>query len=391
MSERTGSQQQDKPRSGVKPGLKPEKRKQLVSIRRGTADTESAEEHAAGSGLFEQRPAVRRLPADTGSPPPERLQAPAESRFAHDFSRVRTHTAAPEGHRDVGAGTNRVLRDVRRPRNLLAARDQVSSAGPDVSRQPAAGAQQRQDAVIIVGRPSQTTRRRETAKQRDDMNAWRAAAKALSPNVFEGLRVDIALAKLSRSGLTIGKLYIIAHFDPAGIGEVRADGATVSTSVTNLVERIKKAAKNLGNRAPRAVDMLSCYGGGIPTTMGKIGKALGASAVRAPVEETVITSDTIIVEKRTLTRRQLRRLRDSVLEGYIQQIEAHKKYDFVPGVPHPQTAPSKAEKLKALVGVVRKLGRIPYVAYNAAAGEHDAVPYWKGGPGQGVREVKVKP
>jgi len=55
MADQTGTQTQDKSKSGLKPQRKPVKRKQLVSIRRGAAETESAEDRTPGSGLFEQR------------------------------------------------------------------------------------------------------------------------------------------------------------------------------------------------------------------------------------------------------------------------------------------------------------------------------------------------
>ena len=88
MADQTGAPQQDKPKSSVKPARKPEKRKQLVSIRHGAADVEPAEDRAKGSGLFDQRPAVRRVPAATVSAALAQPQGSVESRFAHDFSAV---------------------------------------------------------------------------------------------------------------------------------------------------------------------------------------------------------------------------------------------------------------------------------------------------------------
>jgi hypothetical protein len=95
MVERAGAQEQDKLKSSVKPVRKSVGRKQLVSICQGTADRESTEDHSTGRGLFGQRPAVRRVPADTASPAQIQPQAGTESRFAHDFSRIRAHTVAP--------------------------------------------------------------------------------------------------------------------------------------------------------------------------------------------------------------------------------------------------------------------------------------------------------
>jgi len=115
--------------------------------------------------------------------------------------------------------------------------------------------------------------------------------------------------------------------------------------------------------------------------MAKIGGAVGASKVRAPMRTTVIGGITIKLKARgrvrLLTRRKIRRLRDSKLKEYIKLTDALKHYDFVPGVPHPRSGPSTADKLKALVGVLRKTGIIPFVSYNAAPGERYAVAYWK--------------
>jgi len=127
--------------------------------------------------------------------------------------------------------------------------------------------------------------------------------------------------------------------------------------------------------------MLSCYGGGVPKTMAAIGGAVGASTVRAPMRMTVIGG--IIIKLKTrgkvkrLTRAKIAKLTDTKLKEYIKHTDALKHYDFVPGVPHPRSGPSTADKLKALVGVLRKTGMIPFVSYNAAPGERYAVAYWK--------------
>ena len=107
MAEQTGAQQQDKPKSGVKPLRAPAKRKQLVSIRQGTSDLESTEDRSTGGGLLEQRAAVHRVPADTASAALAEPQPRVESRFAHDFSTVPAHS--PVVQRDVGRWTGRQL------------------------------------------------------------------------------------------------------------------------------------------------------------------------------------------------------------------------------------------------------------------------------------------
>ncbi len=209
------------------------------------------------------------------------------------------------------------------------------------------------------------------------MAAWRAAAWAFSSTVFEGLTVDKAFAGLRSLKTPIGKLYIIGHADSSGIAEIKSNGTTVSTTVADLTKRIRRAAGRLGNRAPQSIEMLSCYGGGSPKSMGQIGKALGAPIVRAPVRKTVITGGTINVNGKKLTKTRIRRLKNPTLRSYIKQTDALKYYDYVPGVPHPQPAPSRADKLKALVSVLRKTGMIVFVGFNAEPGKRDAVPYWK--------------
>jgi len=241
----------------------------------------------------------------------------------------------------------------------------------------------RRDVAIIVGRPSQTIPRNETPADKENMSAWRAAATALAPTVMEGLTVNKAFAGLRRVRFPIGKLYIIAHADVSGIGEVSRSGASVATTLASVTRRIRAATGSLGTRAPRTVEMLSCYGGGVPKTMAAIGGAVGAATVRAPMRTTVIGGITIKVKTRgrlrRLDRRNIARLRltDTKLKEYIKHTDALKHYDFVPGVPHPRSGPSTADKLKALAGVLRKTGMIPFVSYNAAPGERYAVAYWK--------------
>ena len=96
MAENTGAQQQDKPRSDVRSPRRRVKNKQFVSIWRSAAVNEMAEDHAKGVSILEQRAAVRRPSGGVLSTAPGQAGAHTESRFAHDLSRVRTHTVPPE-------------------------------------------------------------------------------------------------------------------------------------------------------------------------------------------------------------------------------------------------------------------------------------------------------
>lgn len=231
----------------------------------------------------------------------------------------------------------------------------------------------RQDVAIIVGRPSGKIARKETRKEKEQMRAWRSAAKALAPQVFEGLTVDKAFAGLSKIKTPIGKLYIIGHADESGVAEIDAKGRTVSTTVEDLTKRMRAATGSLGNKAPLSVEMLTCFGGGSPKTMGEIGKAVGAPTVRAPVWMTVITG----YIPRLPRRQRVAKMSEPQLINIIKKLDILKHYDFVPGVPHPASPPSVDDKLKALASVLKKTGMIPYVSYNEEPGERDAVPYWK--------------
>jgi hypothetical protein len=97
MTEAAGAKQQEKPtRSGLKPVRKRLVRKELTAARRGATAHELAEEQAKGGGTLPQRAAVRSVSGDgVVSRAPAPVHSSAESRFAHDFSRVRTHTVAP--------------------------------------------------------------------------------------------------------------------------------------------------------------------------------------------------------------------------------------------------------------------------------------------------------
>jgi hypothetical protein len=92
MAESTsiGAKQTEKPRSSVRPARERAVQKQLVSIRHGAPASELIEDQAKGDGILQQRAAVRFVSGDVASPTP----ASAESRFAHDFSRVQARTVA---------------------------------------------------------------------------------------------------------------------------------------------------------------------------------------------------------------------------------------------------------------------------------------------------------
>jgi hypothetical protein len=241
----------------------------------------------------------------------------------------------------------------------------------------AGGADTRQDVVVIVGRPSMTIASKETQEEKEQMQTWRAAGRALSPDVLEGLTVDEAFTKLRKLKKPIGKLYIIGHADPSGIGEVNKKGESVSTTLEDLTARMKKATGALGANRPESVEMLSCFGGSEPKMMGRIGETLGAQQVRAPVQMTVVSGKNFKMKGKLLTAADMRKEKKEVLLKWIEQSKALQHYDYVAGVPHPDPPPSKAQKLDAMVGIMRQTGMIPFISYNSEPGERDAVPYWK--------------
>ena len=270
---------------------------------------------------------------------------------------------------------------------MLALNQTAPGATQTIQRQPAAqgtpgssaagGANARQDVVVIVGRPSQTIPSKETPDEKEQMEAWRAAGRALSPIVLEGLNVDQAFAGLRKMKKPIGKLYIIGHADESGIGEVGRRGETVSSTLEDLTARMKKATGALGANKPVSVEMLSCFGGAEPQTMGKIGETLGAQQVRAPVQMTVISGRTIYINGKRLTPDKMKAMKNPELHKLILRTDALQRYDFVAGVPHPDTPLSKEQKLEALAGIMRQTGMIPYISFNSEPGQRDATPYWK--------------
>lgn len=259
--------------------------------------------------------------------------------------------------------------------------------------------------AIIVGRASidedfdeNGKRRRisERAKRRimeEKQENWRAAAKALAhPFVFEGFRVNKPFTKMGnrvrKQKKFIDTLYIICHADIGGIGEiVRVPGGFGSGSATidNVATRIKRCTKRLGKRAPKLLQFLSCYGGGDPELMSKIGKAVDATTVRAPIGETYITALGYSIKVRgkniRVTKEMIKRTKRATLKNDIKQLRLHQSYDFVPGVPH-KPEPSKEDKLEALVDVMRKTGLIPIASFHLPHDHSGAVPIWK---------AKIKP
>lgn len=356
-----------------------------------------------------QRPAVdteeahRAKEADPGNGRPlsSSVRAFFETRFGHDFSRVRVHTGSRAaglaqevnsraftiGH-DIVFGANQYDPGTDQGSKLLAhelthvvqqrkkGTMQIQKAD-DPSPQAA-----RQDVVVIVGRPSLTIEENETPEEKEQMRTWRAAAQALAPTVFEGLTVDEAFKGLKQHPTPIGKLYIISHADITGIGEVSPDGTAVSKTITDMLKRLRAATGDLGEKAPLSVDLLSCYGGGSPEVIARIGETLETERIRAPIQETVISGKTIKLSKSggkpvLLTAREAASLSDETLKGYIRQMDVVKHYDHVPGVPHPPEELSSDEKLNNLVSIFRRVGMIPFVSYNGPPGERYSVPYSK--------------
>ncbi len=367
-------------------------------------------------------PIVREVLRSPGEPLDAETRESFEPRFGHDFSRVRVHRdeKAAESAGVLNAQAYTTGNDIvfgrhqyspitnegrsllvhelshvvqgngRHRSNLMTLPPEIVNERPltfsnrHIYRQPApspASTRARQDVAIIVGRPSMSLEKDEKPEEKMQMELWRSAATALAPTVYEGLTVDKAFAGLKNAKFPIGKLYIIAHADVSGIGEIRPDGSSVSTTVEDLTKRIKAATGELGSRSPQSVEMLSCFGGGSPKTMGKIGKTLGTSTVRAPVSTTVISGRVLSLRSGgktvTLTKEKLQKESNETLITYIRQLDILKYYDFVPGVPHPKESPPEIEKLNAMVAVLKKTGRIPFVSYNAEPGQRHAVAYWK--------------
>jgi hypothetical protein len=278
-----------------------------------------------------------------------------------------------------------------------------------LQRQPKTG--DRQDVVVIVGRASHTTEKKDTAEGKELHAAWRAAAANLAPKgrVFEGLTVDEAFKGINKLGTPIGRLYIIGHGDPAGVEEIDAKtGNTISATMEDITKRMRTTLGDLKGNAPESVEILYCSAGGSPQALAKIGEATGAKKVRAPIQPTVIGHINFTVGGKRLTVANMKDHTDDELRGFIRQTDALKQYDFVPGVPHPDKDPSNDEKMTALVGVLRRTGSIPQVAFNEAAGKRKAVPMQKAEVdqrastaddltdaeflgGSGVIEVEVKP
>lgn len=233
----------------------------------------------------------------------------------------------------------------------------------------------RQDIVVIVGRASKTTRENETAQERDEMETWRAAARALSPIVLEGLDVRTALKDLRNVKKPIGKLYIISHLTDEGhISEVDPDGTALVRSMSEQRGFIQDATQGLGNRSPQSIELLSCFGGSNPKMMAQIATAFGAGKIRAPISGTFIGARTLISGEKVLTVRDIAKFSDAQLSKQLKKMDVVKLYDFVPGAPHPLEG--EEAQLREMIRLLRQLGRIPLLAYKNAPGEVDAVPYW---------------
>ena len=266
------------------------------------------------------------------------------------------------------------------PAQVLALQRTIGNRAVSVLVQRQAKPRVREDVAVIVGRPSHTIARKESAKEKAQMAAWRDTAMNLAPpgRVFEGLTVDTAFAGVGRLRTPIGRLFIIGHGGPTGIGEIDAKtGDTRSTTMEDLTKRMKAAIGNLKDLGPRSVEILYCSAGGSPKGAAQIGTAIGAPTVHAPLQMTVIGSIAFTVNGKRMTPALLRKQTDKQLGEFIRHVDGLKYYDFVPGVPHPRKPPSGDEKMRALIGVARRTGTIPYVSYNEAPGGRNAVPIWR--------------
>lgn len=238
------------------------------------------------------------------------------------------------------------------------------------------GHETRKNVVLIVGRPSKTLPSRETEKEKEEMTYWQLAAYNLSDIVFEGLTVDKALSSLKNLQVKINKLYIIAHASSSGIGEVSDEDDIRVATIDNLTTQIKLAITDWGDRKPLSIEMLSCYGGGEPKTMAKIGEAFGAKVIRAPMQETVISAAPIFVNGKKMTAALAKSYSDSKLNVIIEKSNILTTYDYIPGVPHDKTL-NRVEKLNEIRKILRKLGAVPYISFNESPHEVGATPYWK--------------
>jgi hypothetical protein len=243
MAEQTGAQQQDKPKSGVKPLRAPAKRKQLVSIRQGTPDRESTENGAVGSGLFDERPAIRRVPSDRESaegrakggslferraavrrPSRDGVQHAsipsgdyAELRFGHDFSRVPVQTAAKQtGQIAEGRSTLGVLGDRKEDAHLIAS---TYLSRPLISRyvSPPTGVRERRSPASYV--------------QYDDATLYGPSEEPSPEHVQQGRMGNCwFLAGLAALASTAGgRSHIKSHIRPNHDGP---DGSSETYTVT---------------------------------------------------------------------------------------------------------------------------------------------------------------
>lgn len=83
----------------------------------------------------------------------------------------------------------------------------------------------------------------------------------------------------------------------------------------------------------------------------------------------------MITKKFKMTKKHFKKMSIKDIKKLIETnfSEALANYDFIPGVPH-TAGISREKKLEYLAQVLRKVGMIPYVAFNFAAGESGAVP-----------------
>jgi hypothetical protein len=255
--------------------LGPKKKDDLMLMRAASAEASPAS----------APPVVHDVLSQTGQPLDPPTRAFMESRFGHDFSRVRVHTdaKAAESARAVEASAYTVGEQISfdagrysphsaEGRRLLAHElaHVVQQAGGESSglqrqdKKPTEPAgQERIDVAIVFG------------SEDDAMTE----ARSYAPTALRVTSGEDAKKKLEALGKPIGKVYVVSHSNRSGEVQV-VDRAGITTY--KKLEDISADMKGMAaDKAPTEIDFRGCKLGEAPEQVEKFRKNIGAKSAQA--------------------------------------------------------------------------------------------------------------
>jgi hypothetical protein len=220
--------------------------------------------------------------SSSGAPLEPSVCREMESRFGHDFSRVRVHddTAAAAAASAMGANAYTYGRDIVFDAGRYAP---ATKQGRElIAHELAHVVQQRDGASMIQREDKPGAKEKPAAKAKVDVSIVlseepqdMAEGRSYAKTVLRVTDVDDAAAKLKALGAPVGTLYVVSHSNSAGQVQFNSSIGTISwVPIRDLAKALKGAA------TIDSVDFRGCKMGEASGAMESFRQTLGAQSVR---------------------------------------------------------------------------------------------------------------